>query len=110
MSKKPKKTKNKQTNPTDAGFDAEQVLADTLCDQFQRDGVDEDDIDEAFVAAFKSLSYRMFKIYNKEFVVELVAEMAQIVDEEDGKPHVCKDCMEKHGPVLVSEEDKGKLH
>ncbi len=112
MSKKSKKTKPKQIDPIEAGFDAEQVLADTLCHQFQTEDADDGDLDDAFVTAFKSFSYRMFKIFKKDFVCELVTEMAQMVDEEDGKPYVCPDCQEVHGdaPVVMAEADKSKVH
>ena len=109
MSQKPKKTK--KVNPTDAGFDAEQLLADSLCNQFLKKGVDENDIDEAFVTAFKSLSHRMLTIFNKDFVYELVDAMSDIVDEDNGVLHVCNDCLEKHGPApKISDEDKNKMH
>ena len=112
--KKSKKTKSPKVDnyelAFEAGLDAEQALADSLCDQFLKVGVEKDAIDEAFVGAFKGFSHRMLNIFKKEFVFELVSEMSQIVDEEHTE-HVCEDCQEKldNGQTLVK-ADNSKLH
>ena len=88
-SPKSKKSKPKPQDPFDAGLDAEQVLADSLCKQFLQLGVEQDAIDDAFIGAFKGLGHRMLQIFKKEFVFELLEEVSH-VDEE----HVCDDCKE----------------
>jgi len=99
--KKSKKSKPKsKQSPFDAGLDAEQALADSLCEQFLQVGAEQDAIDEAFVGAFKGLGHRMLQIFKKEYVFELLEEVSHI-DEE----HVCDDCQEK---VLVP--SKNTLH
>lgn len=109
--KKVKKSKqNNKKNPFEAGLDAEQVLADSLCDKFLKVGVQKDAIDDAFVGAFKGLSHRMLQIFKKEFVYELLTEMATMVDEEHGEAHVCNDCQAKEESGSVSTEVRNKMH
>lgn len=111
MSKKSKKTKTK--TPFDVGLDMEQTLADSICDKFLQEGVEESAIDDAFVGAFKAFSHRMLTIFKKDFIFEIVSEMSQMVDEEHNEPYVCPDCQEKHKSNLapvISIEAKNKLH
>lgn len=104
--KKVKKT-NKTPDPFDAGLNAEQVLADTLCDQFLKEGVDKDAINKAFVAAFDSLSYRMLQIFGKEVVFKILGKMASSI--EDDGVHVCNDCQDEIDNGNL-EEVKNKMH
>lgn len=88
-------------------------MADTLCDKFLQVGVDKDAIDEAFIGAFHGFAHRMLTIFNEDFVHDIVAEMAELVESEQSEPHVCADCAEKHGlaPVsTISNEDRKKMH
>lgn len=101
--------KTKAPNPFEAGLKAEQVLAESLCDQFLReDGDDGDAIDEAFVAAFRGLAYRMLSIFNEDFVNELLTETAALVNGD----HVCEHCQaeaEENGESLPA-ETRNKMH
>jgi hypothetical protein len=93
-----------------AGIDAEQKLAKFLCDQFEDDG-DNEELDEAFVGAFQSFSYRMFKIFKENYVYELIEEMENLDNVEH--VHVCDDCKEADldAPLSVTAKtDTGKLH
>ena len=95
----------------EAGLDAEQKLADTLCDQYLKVGVEVDAIDDAFVGAFRGLAHRMLTIFKKDFVLECVEEMSQLV-EDSKKEHVCDDCKKTHGTEVpeVTQEMKNKFH
>lgn len=114
MKKKNKKAKNKTKtqSPFDVGLDAQQTMADTLCDKYLQVGVEMDAIDNAFIGAFHGFAHRMLTIFKKDFVLEIVEEMAQIVAEEQNEPYVCPDCQETHGdaPVVMAEADKSKVH
>lgn len=110
MTKLKKTKKNKKIEekpPSDVGLELEQKLADSLCDQFLQVGVDKEAIDDAFIGAFSGLANRMFGIFKKEFVLEIVEDMYRIA-EEDNEPHVCNDCMEKHDSV--SKTSNNKVH
>jgi hypothetical protein len=104
--KKSKPPKPPKQTPFDVGFDAEQLLADTLCNQYLEK--DQDELDEAFIAAFSALSYRMCNIFNKEYIFKIVAEEA-LAAENDAEPHVCKDCQDEQVNA-VSDEDRKKMH
>jgi hypothetical protein len=113
MSKKSKKTKNKTKtqSPFDFGLDAQQTLADTLCDKYLQVGIEMDAIDDAFIGAFHGFAHRMLTIFKKDFVLEIVEEMSQVVAEEQDEPYVCPDCQEKHGPApKANSEAKNKMH
>ena len=71
-----------------------------------------DAIDDAFIGAFHGFAHRMLTIFKKDFVLEIVEEMSQIVAEESDEPYVCPDCQETHSdsPVVVAEADKSKVH
>lgn len=113
MKKKNKKTKaqTKIQTPFDFGLDAEQKLADIICDKYLQDGIEEDAIDDAFIGAFHGFAHRMLTIFNKDFVLGIVEEMSQMVDEENTSD-VCRNCQEKHekAPIVVVGEDKSKIH
>src|ERR1700693_3884039 len=100
MSKKKKSKKSvKSETPFDFGLDAEQKLADMLCDRYLHDEEGPEAIDDAFIGAFNALSHRMLTIFKKEFVLEIVEEMAKLAAEDGDVPYVCKDCQEEHGEV-----------
>jgi hypothetical protein len=107
ISKKPKSAKPVKTpDPFEAGLDAEQFLADTLCDQFLQVGVEQEAIDKAFVGAFTGLTHRMLTIFGKDFVFSLVEDTAH-----DGKNHVCDSCKSEGLEVPVKPAPyKGSLH
>lgn len=106
MKKKTKKKRPlKSLDPFEIGLNAEQELADSLCKQLLKDD-DEDAIDDAFIGAFKGLSYRMLAIFKKEFVFELLNDMVQL---EADNPHVCDVC-EGDLDGIVSEEDRKKMN
>lgn len=52
MSKKSKKTKAAKQTPFDVGLDAQQILADNLCDQFLKVGVEEDVLSMKLLSAY----------------------------------------------------------
>ena len=112
MKKKTKVKKTKQTkkDPFSVGLDAEQTLANSLCDKFLKENVNPDDIDDAFVGAFQGLAYRMLTIFNKEYVFEQVGIMAQMLAEENGEVHVCDDCRAKEESGPVTTEVRNKMH
>jgi hypothetical protein len=111
MTTKKTKKKPKKQSPFDLGLDTQQDFAEALCDRLLKDDVSDEDIDEAFIGAFHGFAHRMLTIFNKEFVLEIVSEMSQIVEEDEDKPHVCSDCEEKDRPVIeVSDEDRKKMH
>ena len=99
--KSPKKIKKQK--PFGVGLDAEQALADTLCNKFLKEGADENDIDDAFVGAFRALTHRMLQIFKTEFIIENVEDMIHIANEE----HVCDECESKND---LSKEERNKLH
>lgn len=117
MSKKNnKKSKVKEVRtPFDFGMDAEQKLADSLCKKFLVVGEDVEAIDDAFIGAFNALSHRMLTIFKKEFVLELVEDMHNIVQEELEEEYVCEDCQKEHEaetktPGLTVVQGKGTVH
>lgn len=113
VTKKPTNTKKpKEQPPFEVGLETEQILANSLCDKFlQDDTAEEDDIDDAFCGAFSGLAHRMLTIFNKEFVLGIVEDMSKIMEEEQGEPHVCNDCKEKHGPTAhISDKDRNKMN
>lgn len=112
MSKKPKKVKKNKVKELDhdtafnIGWDSEQIMAESICDQTS--GNSEEGHDTAFIAAFQGLTVRMLRFWDPEFLHELIEDAVENSDEE---PYVCSDCMEKDGPVVtVSNEDKNKMH
>jgi len=107
---KVKKSKQKKTDPFGVGLDAEQVLADSLCAKFLKEGVDPDNIDEAFIGAFQGLAHRMLTVFNTEFVLEQVGIMAQMIAEENGEVHVCDDCRAKEESNPLAKEVRNKMH
>ena len=107
MSKKTKKSTKKVNLPKDLfkfGLECEQKLADLICDTIPDKY--QEKLDEAFIGAFKGLSYRMLQIFEKEFVVDLLQEMVHLQSEES--THVCEDCID--GVEPVSDETRNKMH
>jgi hypothetical protein len=82
----------------------EQKLADLLCDRFEDNG--EGEIDAAICGAFSAFSHRMLIMFKKEYVLEMLENMAGIVEEEHGKEHVCDDCAGKG----LGKEPTGTTH
>jgi hypothetical protein len=109
MAKNNKVKKTKQVDPFETGLDTEQQLADSLCEQFLKVGVDKDAIDEAFIGAFKGLSHRMLTIFKKEYVFELLQDMVEISEEEQGE-HVCDDCRSEGKAPNTSDSNRNKMH
>ena len=108
MAKKKKSTKTKTQTPFDIGLEEEQKLADSLCNKFENKN--DDSIDDAFIGSFQGLSHRMLSIFKKEFVFELLSDMANLVEEGHGE-HVCNDCRNAGMEVPVnSKVDNSKLH
>jgi hypothetical protein len=103
-SKTPKKLEHQES--FDIGWDAEQVMADTICAKIDEN--DEEALDTAFISAFQSLTLRMAHIWNREFIFEIVDDIVSDVENEHGE-HVCNDCKAEAQKGL-SDEDKSKLH
>jgi hypothetical protein len=113
MAKNKKKTvkKTKQTTDKDAwdvGWAAEQTLFDTILANVADN---QEDLDSAFIAAFRALILDMAHVWKKEFLLELVNETCDDVAKDHPEHHVCNDCQEKEVTVApVSKEVRNKMH
>ena len=107
--KRKKTNRPKSRSPFDIGMEAQQTLAESLCDQLNE--VEGEDIDEAFIGAFHGLTHRMLTFFNKEFVLGIVDDMNGLVEKDENDSHVCNDCMEKHeSTAKISDKDRNKMN
>ena len=92
-----KSNKTKKIEPFDVGWDAEQAMADSILAGLEK-----------IEAAFRGLTERMLRFWKKDFLFEMVGEIA--ADHEDQQPYVCEDCQETHGVKSISDEERSKMN
>ncbi len=108
MSKKIKKSKKTpkvdQVTSFDVGWNAEQTMAEYICNNIK--GEYQEDLDDAFFGALSGLVERLGRFYPKEFLLDYIDGMPGLNEQE----HVCDDCKAEQEALNNTPVHKGTVH